>query len=84
MYARVEDQLDKEPPPGFKPVDPERVAAAVLEALREDRAEVIVNRGPIRPLAALYWLAPKTAGRLLGNRRTREYAEDYARVRGRL
>ncbi len=84
MYARVEDQLDKEPPPGLKPVDPERVADAVLEALREDRAEVIVNRGPIRPLAALYWLAPKTAGRLLGSRRTREYAEDYARARGRL
>jgi short-subunit dehydrogenase len=84
MYARVEDQLDKEPPPGLKPVDPERVADAVLAALREDRAEVIVNRGPIRPLAALYWLAPKTAGRLLGSRRTREYAEDYARVRGRL
>jgi short-subunit dehydrogenase len=84
MYARVEDQLDKEPPPGLKPVDPERVADAVLEALRKDRAEVIVNRGPIRPLAALYWLAPKTAGRLLGSRRTREYAEDYARVRGRL
>ena len=37
--------------------------------VREDRAEVIVNRGPIRPLAALYWLAPKTAGRLLGSRR---------------
>jgi short-subunit dehydrogenase len=84
MYARVEDQLDKEPPPGLKPVDPERVADAVLDALREDRAEVIVNRSPIRPLAALYWLAPKTAGRLLGSRRTREYAEDYARVRGRL
>jgi short-subunit dehydrogenase len=84
MYARVEDQLDKEPPPGLKPVDPERVADAVLEALREDRAEVIVNRGPIRPLAALYWLAPKTAGRLLGSRRTREYTEDYARARGRL
>jgi short-subunit dehydrogenase len=84
MYARVEHELDTEPPPGLKPVDPERVSDAVLEALREDRAEVIVNRGPIRPLAALYWLAPKTALRLLGARRTREYAEDYARVRGRL
>ena len=51
------------------PGPPQRVADAVLEALREDRAEVIVNRGPIRPLAALYWLAPKTTVRLLGNRR---------------
>ncbi|MGH2993895.1 MAG: SDR family NAD(P)-dependent oxidoreductase, partial [Solirubrobacterales bacterium] len=84
MYARAEDQMDRQPPPWIRPVDPERVSDAVLEALRKDRAEVIVNRGPIRPLAALYWLAPKTVGRLFGSRRTREYAEDYARARGRL
>ncbi|MGH2961086.1 MAG: SDR family NAD(P)-dependent oxidoreductase [Solirubrobacterales bacterium] len=84
MYARVEDEMDTEPPPGLRPVPPERVAEGVIEALREDRAEVIVNRGPIRPLAALYWLTPKTALRLLGSRRTRRYAEDYARARGRL
>jgi len=84
MYARAESEMDTEPPPGLRPVPPQRVADAVLEALREDRAEVIVNRGPIRPLAGLYWLAPKTAVRLLGNRRTRKYAEDYARARGRL
>jgi short-subunit dehydrogenase len=84
MYARAEDDMDTEPPPGLRPVSPQRVADAVLEAVREDRAEVIVNRGPIRPLAVLYWLAPKAVARLLGNRRTREYAEDYARARGRL
>jgi short-subunit dehydrogenase len=84
MYARAEDQMDREPPPGLRPVPPQRVADAVLEAVREDRAEVIVNRGPIRPLAALYWMAPKTVLRLFGNRRTREYAEDYARARARL
>ena len=84
MYARAEADMGSEPPPGLRPVPPLRVADAVLEALREDRAEVIVNRGPIRPLAVLYWLAPKTTVRLLGNRRTRRYAEDYARARGRL
>jgi short-subunit dehydrogenase len=84
MYARAEAEMDTDPPPGLRPVSPQRVADAVLEALREDRAEVIVNRGPIRPLAVLYWLAPKTVVRLLGNRRTRRYAEDYARARGRL
>jgi short-subunit dehydrogenase len=84
MYARAEADMDTEPPPGLRPVPPQRVADAVLEALREDRAEVIVNRGPIRPLAVLYWMAPKTTVRLLGNRRTRRYAEDYARARGRL
>jgi short-subunit dehydrogenase len=84
MYARAEAEMDTEPPPGLRPVRPQRVADAVLEAVREDRAEVIVNRGPIRPLAALYWLAPKTTVRLLGSRRARHYAEDYARARGRL
>jgi short-subunit dehydrogenase len=84
MYARAEQDMDTEPPPGLRPVPPQRVADAVLEALRENRAEVIVSRGPLRPLAVLYWLAPKTTVRLLGNRRTRPYAEDYARARGRL
>jgi short-subunit dehydrogenase len=84
MYARVEAEMEAEPPPGLRPVPPQRVADAVLKAVREDRAEVIVNRGPIRPLAVFYWLAPKTAVRLLGSRRTRQYAEDYARARGRL
>jgi short-subunit dehydrogenase len=84
MYARAEAEMDTEPPPGLRPVRPQRVADAVLAAVREDRAEVILNRGPIRPLAALYWLAPSTTVRLLGNRRARHYAEDYARARGRL
>jgi short-subunit dehydrogenase len=84
MYARVEAEMEAEPPPGLRPVPPQRVADAVLKAVREDRAEVIVNRGPIRPLAVFYWLAPKTAVRLLGSRRTRQHAEDYARARGRL
>jgi short-subunit dehydrogenase len=84
MYARVEAEMEAEPPPGLRPVPPQRVADAVLKAVREDRAEVIVNRGPIRALAVFYWLAPKTAVRLLGSARARQYAEDYARARGRL
>jgi short-subunit dehydrogenase len=84
MYARVEAEMERKPPPGLRPVEPQRVADAVLKALREDRAEVIVNRGPIRPLVGLYALAPKAAVRLFGGRRMRAYAEDYARARGRL
>jgi short-subunit dehydrogenase len=84
MYARSEPQIEDEPPPGFSTVPPERVADAVLSAIREDRAEVIVNRWPIRPLVGLYAMAPRTALRLLGNRRTRGFAEQYARARGRL
>lgn len=84
MYARAEREMDLEPPPGLRPVAPQRVAEAVLVAVHQDRAEMIVNRGPIRPLAVLYWLSPKTAVRLLASRRMREFAEDYARARSRL
>jgi short-subunit dehydrogenase len=49
---------------------PEQVAEAVLQVLREDRVEVIVNPGPIRFIQALNQLAPATVAwvqaRLLG------------------
>lgn len=83
MYGRHEHKHG-EPPPGLRAAPPEMVGDAVVEAVREDRAEVIVNRGPIRPLIALYAVAPRTAIRLLDSRRTRRFAEDYARARGRL
>jgi short-subunit dehydrogenase len=83
MYGRLEDRVD-EPPPGLRPIPPQRVAGAVLSAIQEDRAEVVLNRGPIRPIVALYWVAPRTALRLLATRRTRQFAQQYARARGRL
>ena len=84
MYGRLEDEVD-EPPPGLKPEPPERVGEAVVEAIREDRAEVIVSSGPIRPVIGLYSIAPWMALRMfLARRRTREFAQGYARARGRL
>jgi short-subunit dehydrogenase len=83
MYAQHAHKHG-EPPPGLRAAPPEAVGDAVVEAIREDRAEVIVNRGPIRPLLALYAAAPGVAIRLLNRRATRRFAEDYARARGRL
>ncbi len=39
---------------------PEDVAGAVLRALREDRAEIVVNPGPARLIQAINQLAPDT------------------------
>jgi short-subunit dehydrogenase len=83
MYGRHEHKHG-EPPPGLRAARPETVGVAVVEAIREDRAEVIVSRGPIRPLIALYAVAPRTAIRLMNRPQTRRFAEDYARARGRL
>jgi len=84
MYGRLESKIDRGPPPGLRTISPERVGDAVVSAIRENRLEVILNRGPIRPLFALYSVAPRATARLLGNRRTREFAAQYARARGRL
>lgn len=43
---------------------PEKVAAAVVRAIREDRAEVIESGAPIRPMLALAQLAPGLAERV--------------------
>jgi short-subunit dehydrogenase len=83
MYGRHEHKHG-EPPPGLKAAPPEAVGEAVVEAVRDDRAEVVVTRGPIRPLLALYAAAPGLAIKLLNRRDTRKFAEDYARARGRL
>ena len=44
---------------------PEAVANAVVSAIRGDRAEVLVNRVPARPLMALLQLTPKGGERMM-------------------
>ena len=83
MYGRIEDQVPD--PPGFLgPVPPERVGEAVVRAIREDRAELIVGSRALRPLAGFYTLAPKIFARLSDNRRAREFAEAFGRARERV
>jgi short-subunit dehydrogenase len=82
MYGRLEDQVP-EPPGILGPVPPERVGQAVVEAIKEDRAEVFVGSRALRPFATLYATAPKLVTRLINNRRSREFADAFARARGR-
>jgi short-subunit dehydrogenase len=57
MYARMEAAGIKAPRLiGVSPI--QKVAAAVVTAIKEDRAEVVVNPTPLRPLLALQQLAP--------------------------
>jgi short-subunit dehydrogenase len=83
MYGRLEDRLP-DPPPGLGPVQPERVGEAVVTAIREDRAELIIGSLPLRALTTLYALAPKLVVRMFDNRRSREFSDEWARARGRL
>jgi short-subunit dehydrogenase len=82
MYGRLEDHVP-DPPAILGPVPPERVGEAVVDAIREDRAEMIVGSRALRPFALLYATAPKLVTRLINNRRSREFSEAFARARGR-
>ncbi|MCU1599650.1 MAG: oxidoreductase [Frankiales bacterium] len=53
-----------QPPPGFGTRSPQQVAAAVLEALHANRAEVLVAPYPDRLLSKIGGMAPNLAGRL--------------------
>jgi short-subunit dehydrogenase len=83
MYGRLEDQMP-EPPGPVRPVPPESVGEAVVRAIREDRAEIIVGSRALRGLAILYAAAPKAFARLSDNRRSREFTEAFARARQQL
>ena len=75
MYGRVETGED--PPPPFRPVQPEQVAAAVVTAIRENRAQTIVNGRGIGPLIVLATLAPGMFARLSRGDRAKQFAERF-------
>jgi short-subunit dehydrogenase len=83
MYGRLEDEMP-EPPPELQTMPPEAVGEAVVKAVRDNRAEVIVAKGPTRPLIVLYALAPQLTARLVRRRsRVLNFARDFAEVRKR-
>jgi short-subunit dehydrogenase len=86
MYARVEDEIP-DAPRDVAPMPPEAVADAVVKAVRENKPEVRVVKGPIRLLLPLYAVAPGAMARLLRRRQpvidhARHLAEAEMRQRG--
>lgn len=63
MYARMQ-QLGVSAPVALRPVQPERVARAVIDAILDDRPDVLVTYWPMRPALAVQELAPRLADRI--------------------
>jgi short-subunit dehydrogenase len=82
MLGRVEDQV--EIPAALGTMPPEAVGAAVVKAITEDKAEVMVTKRPIRPIVALASVAPQAAIRLSERIRASEMSRKYAATRNRL
>ena len=75
MYGRIETGND--PPPPFRPIQPEQVAEAVVDAVRRDRAQTIVNGRGIGPLIAIAALAPGLFAKLTRVGRTKRFADEF-------
>jgi hypothetical protein len=84
MFGRIEGQLP-EVPREVGGMGPERVGEAVVSAIRENRAEVILNETPSQPLVALAALAPGlTASLIRRQRKLVEFSHRAAEARGRI
>jgi short-subunit dehydrogenase len=83
MFGRLEPYLDGDGAPPMGTVPPESVGEAVIRAIREDLAEVLVSRRPIKPIILLNGVAPKAAARLARMRPLRDFMERMARARER-
>jgi short-subunit dehydrogenase len=64
MYARMEQDGAKAPKIAGTS-KPEKVASVVIDCIRKDKAEVLVNTPPIRPLVVLANIVPGITPRLL-------------------
>jgi short-subunit dehydrogenase len=80
LFGRFEEEAGKPPfPVGV--VAPERVSEAVVRSIRRNLPEVIVNRGPARPLVLMAALFPATTAKLLSNKRIMAYGRRFATIR---
>ena len=64
MYARMQE-YGIDAPPLLRAVEPERIGAAVIEAIVRDRPDVLVTGWPMRPLLGVQELAPRLAERII-------------------
>jgi short-subunit dehydrogenase len=82
MYGRLEHLVSA--PRMLGTVPPESVGEAVVRAIRKNLPEVVVNKGPARPLILLNAVAPRLAARVGRVRPIREFTERLARAQERL
>ena len=52
-------------PPMLGTLPPQDVADAVVKAIKENKSEVIVNKGPMKPLLALGQIAPRLGDKIV-------------------
>jgi short-subunit dehydrogenase len=83
MYADIEREFRVKAPVALRPVDPDRVAEAVVQAITGDRPDMLVTGWPMRPLFAIQELAPRVAERLIAATGAPRFFRTVAELVGR-
>jgi NAD(P)-dependent dehydrogenase (short-subunit alcohol dehydrogenase family) len=65
MYAEMQHEAGVNAPIALRPVEPDRVADAVVRAIVDDTPDELITGWPMRPILALQELAPRLAERIL-------------------
>jgi short-subunit dehydrogenase len=65
MYQRLQDETGVKTPFFYGTSSPEKVASAVVQAIKQNLPEVIVNSVPVRPLLVLEDLFPRLIERVI-------------------
>lgn len=80
IYARLKAQSGASAPLVMGTSRPEKVAAAVLRAIRDDRFETIVNPLPVRPLLTLWTACPSLGEWLFDKLGTNDFFRGVVRA----
>jgi short-subunit dehydrogenase len=83
MFQRIIDSGVKKPPL-LGATTTEKVAGAVVHAIRHDSVEILITGSPARPVDVLGAIAPKTHERLVAKLGMHQAFREVARIRGRL
>lgn len=83
MYQRIVDSGVKMPAV-LGTTTTEKVAAAVVRAIRRDSVEIVITGSPARPVDVLGAIAPKTHEHLVTRLGAHKAFREVARIRGRL
>lgn len=82
MYGRHEEAVQV--PSALGTIKPGRVGQAVVKAIERDRAEIVVNARPVRPLMALAAVAPDAMSALSRRAGVEETWRQVGKRKGRL
>ncbi len=81
MYGRIEDEVGPSNPLGASP--PEKVGEAVVRAVRDDPAEIVIAERPLRPMIALAAAFPQASIWLNERTGLRKTAREFGEAQDR-